>query len=406
MTTSADTGSFAFSLSEMSKAPLLNRQEETHLARELEAAGAELKKLVLGSPVAARQIRNWAELIRRGEMSAKELMPRGTPTRAQISALRRKILVLARSLSRGARGEPVLDRIMRLGLHEDKVRRLTNRLRDQARRVRDGRPADPLTMPPAALLELDDRIALLEERIEAAKLGLLRANLRLVISIAKTFNSESLELSDLIQEGSLGLMRAVEKFRWAMGFKFSTYATWWIRQAIQRAIVDKEKTIRIPVHIREDISRFKKAVRADIQEQGGRAAGAPDARRLRMSAGKIRDLQVAMQDPVPLARQVGENDESSLEGLLEDKTQPAPSQAAEASIRRDEIWKWMSHLDKREAGVIRMRFGLDGSSPRSLDEVGRALRVTRERARQIQLQALTKLRESPDCERMKDYWSS
>ena len=266
--------------------------------------------------------------------------------------------------------------------------------RDQARRLRDGRPTDPLPMPPARLLELDDRIAALEARVEAAKDGLLRANLRLVISIAKTFTSDKLEMADLIQEGSLGLIRAVEKFRWAMGYKFSTYATWWIRQAIQRAIVDKEKTIRIPVHIREDYSKLKRALR-----DGARTPRAGDAL-------KIQELQAAMQEPVSLAHQVGEDGDGSLEGLLEDKALPAPHAAAEESIRRDEIWKWMSQLDKREAGVLTMRFGLDGSSPRSLDEVGRALRVTRERARQIQLQALSKLRESPHSERMKDYWSS
>jgi RNA polymerase sigma factor (sigma-70 family) len=398
-----DMNAIGMYLADMGKVPLLTRQQETHLAREIEVASAELKRLVLGSPVALRQVRNWAELIKGGHMDAKELMPRGTPSRAQIGAMRRKLLLVARAVARGARPETVVDRIMALGLHDDKVRRLTNRVRDQARRLRDGRPTDPLAMPAERLLELDDRIAALEDRVEAAKEGLLKANFRLVISIAKTFTSEKLEMADLIQEGSLGLMRAVEKFRWAMGFKFSTYATWWIRQAIQRAIVDKEKTIRIPVHIREDISRFKKALRHELQE-GARPLRSPDARRLRMSAVKMRDLQVAMQEPVSLAHQVSDDGENSLEGLLEDRSAPPPQAAAEDAIRRDEIWKWMSKLDKREAGVLTMRFGLDGSSPRSLDEVGRALRVTRERARQIQLQALTKLRESPHCDRMKDYW--
>ncbi|MCR4295600.1 MAG: sigma-70 family RNA polymerase sigma factor [Elusimicrobia bacterium] len=404
MIKTADMNAIGMYLADMGKVPLLSRQEETHLAREMEVASAELKRLVLGSPVALRQVRNWAELIKGGDMDAKELMPRGTPSRAQIGVMRRKLLLVARSIARGARPETVVDRIIALDLHDDKVRRLINRVRDQARRLRDGRPTDPLAMPADRLLELDDRIAALADRVEAAKEGLLKANFRLVISIAKTFTSEKLEMADLIQEGSLGLMRAVEKFRWAMGFKFSTYATWWIRQAIQRAIVDKEKTIRIPVHIREDISRFKKALRQDIQEKGGRSSRSADGRRLGMSAVKVRDLQVAMQEPVSLAHQVSEDGENSLEGLLEDKSAPPPQAAAEDAIRRDEIWRWMSKLDKREAGVLTMRFGLDGSSPRSLDEVGRALKVTRERARQIQLQALTKLRESPHCDRMKDYW--
>ena len=403
MNESALADSVGLYLSAMGKVTLLTRAEETSLAREIETAGAEMKRLVLGSPVAARQIRNWAELIKLREMDAKELLPRGTPGRARVAAMRRKIISLAALLRRGKTGEPILRRILALGLHEDKVRRLTNRIQDQARRFREGRPTDPLPMPGEQLLALDDRIAVLEERIESAKIRLLRANLRLVVSIAKTFTSDSLELADLIQEGSLGLMRAVEKFNWTMGFKFSTYATWWIRQAVRRAISDKERTIRIPVHIQECIARFKKSARESVQEQGRLSENTQHARRLGLSAQKVQQLQLAMQEPVSLANATGEEDESSLEVLLEDKTAPTPHKRVEESLRRDEIWKWISHLDKREAGVLKMRFGLDGGSPRSLEEVGRALHVTRERARQIQFQALNKLRESPGMERMRDY---
>ncbi len=392
-------------LSEMVKVPLLNRHEETDLAREIENAGAELKRLVLGSPVAVRQIRNWAALLKQHEMDPKELMPRGTPPPAQIAAMKRRVLSLAAILPRGEPGEPFLKRALALGLHDDKVRRLANRIHDQARRLRDGRPTDPLPMPAPNLLDLDERITVLQERIDAAKVRLLRANLRLVVSIAKTFRSESLELADLIQEGSLGLVRAVEKFRWARGFKFSTYATWWIRQSVRRAISDKEKTIRIPIHIQDDISRFKKATRHCIQEQGRFSDSAEYARRLRFSAPKLQNLQLAMQEPTSLNHSSAENEESGgLEALLEDKEAPAPQQRVEESLRRDEIGKWISNLDKREEKVLRMRFGLDGGSPRSLDEVGRVFRVTRERARQIQFRALSKLRESPNYERMRDYW--
>jgi RNA polymerase primary sigma factor len=394
-------------LSEMGKVSLLTREEETALAQEIEASADELERLVLGSPYAVRQVRNWAELLRLHEMDAKELLPRGSPPPARIAAMRRRILDLSAHLPRGGGrpGEAVLRKIMTLGLHEDKIHRLTNRIKDQARRLREERPTDPLPMPGVELLALDDRIARLEEKIESAKISLLRANLRLVVSIAKTFTSDSLELADLIQEGSLGLMRAVEKFNWTMGFKFSTYATWWIRQAVRRAITDKEKTIRIPVHIQEGIAQYKKATREGVQEHGNFSGGGRHARRKGMSARKVQALQLAMQEPVSLAHTTGVEDESSLEGLLEDKTTPVPHKRAEESMRRDEIWKWISHLDKREAGVLRMRFGLDGGSPRSLEEVGRALHVTRERARQIQFQALNKLRESPNFERMRDYWT-
>ena len=393
-------------LTEMGKVTLLTREEETALAREIEEAGAEMTRLVLGSPYAVRQIRNWAELLKSGEMDAKELLPRGTPSRAQVAAIRRKIVTLAAGFHRKAGGdETTARRVTALGLHEDKIRRLTNRIQDQARRLRDGKPTDPLPMPEDRLLELDERIASLDQRIDAAKIGLLRANLRLVVSIAKTFTSDSLELADLIQEGSLGLIRAVEKYDWTMGYKFSTYATWWIRQAVRRAISDKEKTIRIPVHIQENIARYKKASRDSVQEHGRFSGDAEHSRRLRMSASKVQDLQLAMQEPVSLAHTTGAEDENSLEGLLEDKSTPVPHQRAEESMRRDEIWKWISHLDKREAGVLKMRFGLDGDSPRSLEEVGKALHVTRERARQIQFQALAKLRGSPGFERMRDYWT-
>ena len=394
-------------LSEMGKVSLLTREEETVVAQEIETAGAELERLVLGSPYAARQIRNWAELLKHGEMDPKELLPRGSPPASRIAAMRRRILSLAAVLPRGGGEprEPVVRRIMALGLHEDKVRRLTNRIQDQARRLRDGKPTDPLPMPEERLLALDDRIASLEQTIDAAKIRLLRANLRLVVSIAKTFTSDSLELADLIQEGSLGLMRAVEKFNWTMGFKFSTYATWWIRQAVRRAITDKEKTIRIPVHIQEGIAQYKKATREGVQENGNFSGSGRHACRKGMSARKVQALQLAMQEPVSLAHTTGVEDESSLESLLEDKSTPVPHKRAEESLRRDEIWKWISHLEKREAGVLRMRFGLDGGSPCSLEEVGRALHVTRERARQIQFQALNKLREGPGFERLRDYWT-
>lgn len=426
--------SFRLYATEMGKVPLLTREEELSLARELEAADAELKELALGSPYARRQLRNWAELLKSGEMDAKELMPRGTPRASQVAAMRRRALSAARRVAQEeaalererARVERLRDedarreraralaerekrldrRLADLGLSEDKVRRLINRVRDQARRVREGRRTDPLPMSKEALLELDDRLARLQERVEDAKVKMLRANLRLVVSVAKNYDTEGLEFVDLVQEGGVGLMRAIEKFDWRRGFKFSTYATYWIRQSIHRAIADKEKTVRIPVHIQDELSRLRRARQEHLQTHGRVPRLEEYARLLRMSSKKVAELMSAMQEPVSLARPLGDEDDgASLAEALPDVASPVPAETARETLRRDEVWRWLSTLDKREAEVLTLRFGLDGGAPRSLEDVSKTFHVSRERARQIQVEALDKLRASPGFERLRDYVS-
>ena len=392
-------------LTELGKTPLLTRAEEVALARDIEEAGAELRRVVLGSPVAMRQVKIWADLIACRQMSAKELMPRGSPSNPQIAAFGRKIRALSAGLNRrGGRAE-IGAKLIKLGLHDEKIRRLGNRISDQARRLEQGLPTDPLPMPRGELLALDIQVSALRDRIDESKVKLLRANLRLVVSIAKTRAADNMELADLIQEGSLGLIRAAEKFRYTKGFRFSTYATWWIRQSINRAIADQDRTIRLPSNVREEIARFKHAGREYMQEHGRYPGVEEYARRLRMPKAKVSELMTAMQLPLSLATPVGEEADFSLEDNLKDHTVPEPHAHGGAMLRKDEVWKWISTLEKREAGVLTMRFGLDGGSPRSLDEVGRVFHVTRERARQIQAQALDKLRAGPGAERLRDYWN-
>ena len=424
--------SFQLYLSEMGEVPLLTRQEELDLARSIEKNRNELRQIVHASPVTIRQVRHWGELIASDEMDVKELLPRGRASAARLAAAKRKIRSLARL---AVRAESILSRLYarverekdedrrskleheieatcaRVGrkletfkLHEDKLKRLANRIRHLAARAREGRKADLLPMPADRLLELDLRVADLEGKILDSKLKLLRANLRLVVSIARNYTVENMELSDLVQEGALGLMRAIEKFRYSKGCKFSTYATWWVRQSIHRAIGDRERSVRIPAHIQEGIARYRQAEKLFTQENGRAPDTTELGKILRMPERKVKRLMMAMQEPVSLEVPVGEEGGESLEDFIEDKTAPAPSEHIEGEFRRDEVRRWLDVLDEREARVIEMRFGIGHDEPRTLDQIGQEFHVTRERARQIQLQALRKLRGSPQFQMMRDYF--
>ncbi len=385
-------------LTEMGKTPLLKADEERKITSGLEADVAAVRRLVLRSPFALRQVVNWAELIRSGEVDPKELLPRGRPSPARVRSAAQRIQRIA-ALSR--RPQAAYDMIEHLGLSADKIRRLTNRLRDQARRLREGRPTDPLPAPAREVLALDDELGRLERGIDEAKTRLLRANLRLVVSVARHYASSHMELADLIQEGSLGLMRAIERYRPQRGFRFSTYATWWIRQAISRSLSEQERTVRLPSHVQEDIARFRKA-RVGME----RATHVDElAKKLHMPERRVERLLRAMQDTVSLAAPVGEGEEGSLGDLLQDRAEPTPVQRAEDASLRNEVDRWLSTLAPREADLLRLRFGIGTGLPQTLDEVGERFRVTRERARQIQLEALKKLRESPRSEMMREYLS-
>jgi RNA polymerase sigma factor (sigma-70 family) len=420
--------SFRLFLTEMGQTPLLSRKDEVHIAKDLEKAKAELRALVLESAFARRQVRNWAELLKLRAMDAKELLPRGKASSAKVAALRARVLTLSRAaaeadalaarawkLPAAGKERAKLDRLLAkrakafgrkleaLDLHEDKVRRLSNRILDQARRLREGRPTDPLPMPEKAVLELADRVAELDQRVEDDKLKLLRANLRLVVSIAKGFAADSMELADLVQEGSLGLMRAVEKFKWSRGFKFSTYATWWVRQAIARAIGDKDRTVRLPAHFLDELSKVKKEGRAYLREHGRFPNATEYAQRLGLSVPKTEELLRCLQDPVSLAAPAGEDKEASFEEFLEDREAPQPGQSTNDELRKGGVKDWLGTLEPRESEVLSMRYGLDGKDPRTLEEIGKTFHVSRERVRQIQRQAIEKLRHSSRSEMMRDY---